>query len=191
MKKSEKYGVGKLIHHWKYYDALNTFTDDIPFYLELSKKVKGSILELCCGTGRVTIPIAKAGVNITGADFTTSMLVAAKRKAKKENLEVTFIKQDMRKLSLNKKFNLIFIPFNSLQNTYTLHDMEKIFQSIKKHLSSEGIFAFDIFNPSIHLIVELEKKKRKIGKMVLENGTKVTLSESCKYDSAAQVSRIT
>ena len=80
----KNYIVGDLIYDAAIYDGLNTFLDDLEFYKKwLPKDKEARILELCCGTGRLTIPIAKEGYNITGVDYTTSMLNQAIAKAEK------------------------------------------------------------------------------------------------------------
>lgn len=67
----KNYIVGDLIYDAAIYDGLNTFLDDLEFYKKwLPKDKEASILELCCGTGRLTIPIAKDGYTITGVDYT-------------------------------------------------------------------------------------------------------------------------
>lgn len=89
----KNYIVGDLIYDAAIYDGLNTFLDDLEFYKKwLPKDKEARILELCCGTGRLTIPIAKEGYNITGVDYTTSMLNQAIAKAEKEHLSIDFVK---------------------------------------------------------------------------------------------------
>ena len=57
------------------YDALYDYYDvDIPFYVEESKKAGSPVLELACGTGRVTIPVAEAGIEVVGIDSSAAML---------------------------------------------------------------------------------------------------------------------
>ena len=76
------YKVGDLIYDASIYDGLNTFLSDLQFYKKwLPKNRDAKILELCCGTGRLTLPIAKEGYNICGVDYTSSMLEQAKAKA--------------------------------------------------------------------------------------------------------------
>ena len=76
------YKVGELIYDANIYDGLNTFLSDLQFYKKwLPKNKEAEILELCCGTGRLTIPIAKDGYSICGVDYTPSMLEQAKMKA--------------------------------------------------------------------------------------------------------------
>ena len=107
------YKVGELIYDANIYDGLNTFLFDLQFYKKwLPKNKEAEILELCCGTGRLTIPIAKDGYSICGVDYTPSMLEQAKMKAIEAELVIDFIEADIRMLDLQEKFDLIFIPFN-------------------------------------------------------------------------------
>ena len=69
------YKVGELIYDANIYDGLNTFLSDLQFYKKwLPANKDARILELCCGTGRLTLPIAKDGYNICGVDYTPSMI---------------------------------------------------------------------------------------------------------------------
>lgn len=105
------YKVGKLIYDAHIYDGLNTFLSDLQFYKKwLPTNKDARILELCCGTGRLTIPIAKDGYNISGVDYTASMLKRAKEKASQAGLKINFIEADIRTLNLQEKFDLIFLP---------------------------------------------------------------------------------
>lgn len=69
----------------KLYDADNRdlFSADIPFYLERANKLGGKTLELACGTGRITIPLAENGINIWGLDYSSSMLDVLNAKVSK------------------------------------------------------------------------------------------------------------
>ena len=111
------YKVGDLIYDANIYDAMNTNLDDLHFYKRwLPENRDTRILELCCGTGRLTLPIAKEGYDITGVDYTPSMLAQAKNKAAEAGLEISFIEADIRTLDLREKYDLIFIPFNSIHH---------------------------------------------------------------------------
>ena len=77
-----QYFVGEFNYDAKIYDGFNTHDYDLKFYLQwLKNNVSGKVLELCCGTGRLTIPLFENGVNISGADICKSMLYEAKKKA--------------------------------------------------------------------------------------------------------------
>ena len=110
------YKVGELIYDANIYDGLNTFLSDLQFYKKwLPKNKEAEILELCCGTGRLTIPIAKDGYSICGVDYTPSMLEQAKMKAIEAELVIDFIEADIRMLDLQEKFDLIL--FHLIQST--------------------------------------------------------------------------
>ena len=77
-----------LIRDGRHYDALKA-QNDIPFYLAQAQVASGSILEIGCGTGRVTIPLASAGFDIIGLDVSSSMLEEARRKAEDQGLSIS------------------------------------------------------------------------------------------------------
>ena len=120
------YKVGELIYDANIYDGMNTHVEDLQFYKKwLPTNKDARILELCCGTGRLTLPIAKDGYNICGVDYTPSMLEQAKSKAAEAGLKINFIQADIRTLNLQEKFDLIFIPFNSIHHLYRNEDLFK------------------------------------------------------------------
>lgn len=95
------YKVGDFIYDADIYDGLNKFLSDLEFYKKwLPKNKEAKILELCCGTGRLTIPIAKDGYDIKGVDYTSSMLERAKEKALQAGLKIDFIEADISSMSL-------------------------------------------------------------------------------------------
>lgn len=133
------YKVGDLIYDANIYDGLNTFLSDLQFYKKwLPKDKDAKILELCCGTGRLTLPIAKDGYNICGVDYTPSMLEQAKVKASEAGLGINFIEADIRTLNLHEKFDFIFIPFNSIHHLYRNEDLFKTLKSVGNHLKEGG-----------------------------------------------------
>ena len=187
----EALGVDRLIYDGKMYDKMNTFLADLPFYTKWCRQAEGEVLELCCGTGRLTIPLRKAGIPITGLDFTPMMLERARDKASEADVDLDFVQGDMRNFDLQKRFKLIFIPFNSLQNTYTRTDLERVFASVRKHLAPGGRFIVDVFNPSIHFMVNREKEFTESFRFVLDDGRECRVLERCRYDAARQVNRVT
>lgn len=189
MRKS--YKVGNLIYDASIYDGMNTNMDDLPFYKRwLSKNKNARILELCCGTGRLTIPLAKEGFDITGVDITTSMLEKATSNASEEGLDIKFIEGDMRTLALSQQYDLIFIPFNSIHHLYTNNDLFQALQTVKKHLKEDGIFIFDCFNPNMQFIVEGSKELREIATYTTDDSREVVIKEIMKYESKNQINRI-
>lgn len=185
-----EYKVGDLIYDATMYDGLNTFLSDLQFYKKwLPTDKNARILELCCGTGRLTIPIAKE-YTICGVDNSFSMLEQAKLKATKEGLEIDFIKADIRTLDLPNKYDLIFIPFNSVHHLYQNQDLFDTLNLVKKHLKDEGLFLFDCYNPNIHYIIEAEKELNKMAEYTTNYGRKVVIKQVMKYENNSQINRI-
>ena len=107
----KNYKVGDLIYDAAIYDGMNTNLSDLQFYKRwLPKNKEARILELCCGTGRLTLPIAKEGYNISGVDYTSSMLEQAKVKATEAGLNIEFIEADIRGLVCRGSFSPALHP---------------------------------------------------------------------------------
>ncbi|WP_034057616.1 class I SAM-dependent methyltransferase [Lacinutrix jangbogonensis] len=188
---NSNYKVGDLIYDANIYDGLNTNLDDLQFYKRwLPKNKDARILELCCGTGRLTLPIAEDGYNIIGVDYTSSMLEQAKLKASERGLEVTFIEADIRTLDLPEKYDLIFIPFNSIHHLYKNEDLFKTFNVVRNHLKEGGLFLLDCYNPNIQFIVEGEKEQKEIAKYTTNDGREVLITQIMRYENKAQINRI-
>ncbi|WP_010676658.1 class I SAM-dependent DNA methyltransferase [Bacillus timonensis] len=131
------------------YDQENEpFQDDVKFLMKWATKVNGPIIDLACGTGRATIPLAQAGHTLFGVDIHNGMLTQAKKKTKNTNLEIEWIEQDCTKLQLGEKSPLIFIVGNSFQHFLTNEEQDQLLASVYSHLEKEGIFIFGTRFPS-------------------------------------------
>lgn len=185
------YKVGNLIYDANIYDGMNTNIADLQFYKRwLPQSKDARILELCCGTGRLTLPIAKDGYNIWGVDYTSSMLEQAKIKASKAGLKINFIEADIRTLNLQEKFDLIFIPFNSIHHLYKNEDLFKTLNVVRNHLKDGSLFLLDCFNPNIQYIVEGEKGQKVIAEYTTNDGREVLIKQTMRYENKTQVNRI-
>jgi ubiquinone/menaquinone biosynthesis C-methylase UbiE len=98
------------------YDIYVPAEFDIPFFLNEARQISGPILELMAGTGRVSIPLIEAGVNLTCVDNSAEMMALFKDKLKSRGLKANLIIQDICQLDLQEKFEAIFIPFNSFSH---------------------------------------------------------------------------
>lgn len=188
--KTSDLGVTRAVYDAAFYDAINTDMSDLPFYEARCAEAHGAILELCCGSGRLSLPLARKGYDLTGLDLEPGMLEAARAKARAEGLDLSLVEGDMRRFDLGRSFDLVFIPFNSLQNTYAREDVEAIFRSIKKHLRPTGRFVFDVFNPDFRLMVDRSAEATEQHGGVLPDGRTFTVLETCAYDAATQVNRV-
>ncbi len=132
------------------YDLLYQEAKDLDFYLRLARKYGDPILELGCGTGRILIPLAKAGFRVWGVDTSEGMLEVLKKKLKKEpkriRENITIKKSDTRNFSLGEKFRLAIIPISTFQHLLTEKDREACVKSVYEHLEKGGIFVVDVFD---------------------------------------------
>lgn len=185
------YTVGKLIYDAGIYDGMNINIGDLEFYKKwILKNKKSKVLELCCGTGRLTIPLAKEGANITGLDFTKTMLDQARKKANLEGVNIDFIQADIRDFHLEETYDLIFIPFNSIHHMYSNEDLFNAFSNVQKHLNPGGKFIFDCFNPDINFIVSSQNERKTISTYSTDDGRSVVIEEEMTYDNESQINRI-
>ena len=185
------YKVGDLIYDANIYDGMNTDLSDLQFYKRWLPQSKGArILELCCGTGRLTLPIARDGYDISGVDYTPSMLAQARLKASEAGLEINFIEADIRTLNLQEKYDLIFIPFNSIHHLYRNEDLFNALGCVRNHLKAGGLFLLDCFNPNIQYIVESEKVQAVIAEYTTDDGRDVLIKQTMRYESTTQINRI-
>jgi SAM-dependent methyltransferase len=175
------------------YDAFNQpYQDDLPFYLAAAQKARGPVLELACGTGRLTVPLKKSGVDVTGLDYSPAMLDRARAKAAAAGQKIYFLRGDARKFRFEKKFKLIFMAFNSMQHLGRREDLEGLFSSVARHLAPGGLFIFDVFNPEPRFFTRDPEELLPVAYYPDPSGEgKMLVNEQYSYDKAAQTSRLT
>lgn len=130
---------------------------DIGFFVEAALESGGPVLEVGCGTGRVLIPTARAGVEISGLDLSADMLEICQNNLKAEPREiqarVKLVQADMRKFDLAQKFKLVTLPFRPFQHLTTVEDQLACLGCIHSALAEGGKLILDIFNPSLDSLV--------------------------------------
>jgi len=126
--------------------------DDVEWFGGLARRTGGPTLELGCGTGRITVPLAQDGHHVVGLDRSSAMLERAERRARRANVEVRWVEGDMRAFSFDEAFGLIFIGFNSFL-MLTPDDRWACLARVREHLGPRGRFAVDVFQPDPELIV--------------------------------------
>jgi SAM-dependent methyltransferase len=128
------------------YDALEAgLTGDAAFYTALAR-AHPPVLELGCGTGRVTLAIARAGVAVTGLDLSAGMLAVARRKGA-DAPAVRWLRGDMRAFDLGERFGLICIPHRTFQHLLTEAEQRATLACCRAHLRAGGRLALNVFNP--------------------------------------------
>lgn len=136
----------------RYYDLTHAdLTADIDTILTLARQADGPVLELGCGSGRLLLPLARAGHMVTGVDNSAAMLALARIALQKEPLavqnRVTLRQADMARLELdNGRFTLALIPYNTFLHLDSAQKTAAL-QQVKKHLVGNGRLFIDLINP--------------------------------------------
>ncbi len=140
-----------------YYDLTHAdLTEDIDFILDLARQSNGPILELGCGSGRLLLPLARAGFTVTGVDNSTTMLARARAALQQEPLavqnRVTLLQADMTQMELaNGRFALTIIPYNTFMHLDSAQKMAAL-KRVRQHLEGNcrypnGRLFIDLINP--------------------------------------------
>lgn len=145
--------------HADVYDLIYAgYEQDIPFYVELAQEAEPPVLELACGTGRVLIPVAEAGVTVWGLDSSAEMLRVAREKVAsllpEVQTRIRLVEGDMTDFALEGRFGLIYIPFRAFLHLLTVEEQLAALHCIRRHLKPSGRLALDTFDPNLHYIVE-------------------------------------
>lgn len=125
---------------------------DLVRYEEIACNIGGPVLELCCGTGRVLIPLARRGMNVVGVDVSSGMLEGARINLAREDSEVAsrieLVEQDVTTLSLgSRRFRLAICAFNSLLCIVDFDAQLRVLERARAHLEEGGLLVLDIVNP--------------------------------------------
>jgi len=165
--------------------------DQLNFYRKQVARYGEPVLELACGSGRFTIPLANEAINITGVDISEDMLDLAKWKASTARVNIRFIQGDMRNFDLGEKFKFIFIPAQSLSHLRRREEIENCFSCVRRHLADGGRFLIELFNPSVSMLAREPSRRYPVGQYKDPKGeAQVIVTEQVHYDSASQVNHI-
>lgn len=174
----EKYADPEMYDH-----LYEGYQKDLNLILEWAK-LDQPIIELACGTGRLTIPMAKRGFQMVGVDLHEGMLERAKQKAKEQKLLIEFLLQDCTKLNLSVKSSLVFMTGNSFQHFLTNEVQDDLVQSVRQHLVEDGIFIFDTRNPLLHELAAVDEYEQLYSD---NNGNQIIEFHREEYNSMTQI----
>ena len=127
------------------------FTEDVEFYENLAQSVDGPLLELGVGSGRVAVPLAEAGYQVTGIDTSGSMLAAAKARLKaagKLKGSIELLAGDMTSFDLGRRFAMVFVAANTFQHLLTTEEQLACLRCAAAHLQPGGIFSMGVRSPA-------------------------------------------
>jgi SAM-dependent methyltransferase len=134
----------------RYYDSNPATPDDIPFYQALVPAPDCSILELGCGTGRVSLPLVSYCNFFYGIDNSAAMLSICRQKLAAAGLpahRAQVTEGDITGFDLGRKFDFIIAPFRVLQNLETDAEVNGLFRCIHRHLAPKGTCILNVFQP--------------------------------------------
>jgi ubiquinone/menaquinone biosynthesis C-methylase UbiE len=179
-------------HGWDdyapFYDWENARTlgrRDVPFWLRMTGAVRGRVLELGCGTGRVTLPLAHEGVHVVGVDRSAEMLARARRRVgrQRRGMRPDLVRGDVRHLPFpDGAFPMVMAPYGILQSLLNERDLKATLADVARVVARDGFFGLE-------LVADLPSWGEYARKVSLRGrrrpgGSQVTLVESVRQDRA-------
>jgi SAM-dependent methyltransferase len=166
-------------------------TEDVGFYVDEALASGGPVVELAVGTGRIAVPIARAGVAVIGIDSSRGMLAFAQAAAQEAGVShlVDLRVGDLREPPVSERVPLVICPFRSLLHMETEGEKLRALRAARALLEPEGRFVFDVFSPSREDIDEthgrwLEREPGIFERADWDEGSR-TLTLSVRSDGAA------
>lgn len=178
----------------RYYDAdYGAIDDDVPFYRELARRCAGPILEPMCGSGRLLVPLARAGQRLTGMDVSARMLTIARDRLATAGLlgQVDLVEADIRVVAPAGPFALAIVALNSFMHLTTVEDQLAALGCIRAALEPGGLLALDLFNPDLRALAGYAGELALDKTFLLADGTRVHKFVAQHADTAAQLNHVT
>jgi ubiquinone/menaquinone biosynthesis C-methylase UbiE len=168
-----------------YYDASPVVAErkqDVAFYRNAGREHGDPILELGCGTGRIALALAEAGLRITGLDLSERMLERASEKRAALPVEtrerVHLVQGDMARFDLDETYRLIIIPFRPFQHLLETQQQLDCLHCVRKHLAAGGHLIIDFFQPDLRRLHDPSvQEERLVAEYKMPGGRRVRLSE--------------
>lgn len=151
--------------------------DDMNFYIDYAKKCKGSILELGCGTGRVSLKLASLDYNVTALDLSEEMIHIIERKRSQKKYDLKIVLGNMADFHFDNNFSLILAPGRSFQSLTEKKEIMSALYCIYQHLSQGGMFILDMFQPETFFRYQCKEDKIIFSKKV--GNEKITMKYAC------------
>ncbi len=174
-----------------YYRTYRKRAEDVRYYVDLARSAGGAVLEYGCGNGRITLAIARSGVDVVGVDLSEPML--ADLEARLGRLggalpgRVTCRRGDMRAVRLRRRFPLVICPFNALLHLYERADVERFLARVKQHLAPRGRFVFDVSVPDPSELARKPGRLYRTRPFLYPGVGRVQYGERFDYDGLRQV----
>lgn len=165
------------------YDYYVTADFDIPFFLKETEGYKREVLELMCGTGRVSVPLLEAHHRMTCVDYSQAMLDVLADKIQTRHFPVHLVRMDITELDLGKKFGFILLPFHGLSEITSAEGQQQALKCLTKHLESDGLAICTLHNPAVRL-QEADGCQRVLGTFAAAGAQQLVVSYTNHYNPA-------
>jgi 2-polyprenyl-3-methyl-5-hydroxy-6-metoxy-1,4-benzoquinol methylase len=173
------------------YDAVYAdVVADIAPHVERVRSAGGPALELCCGNGRLLLPVLEAGLRCDGLDADERMLESLRGKLAARGLKATLVRGDMRDFSLHERYALIAIGFNSFLHNLTQADQLATLRCCRHHLAAGGRLVLNAFHPSAEKLIEWTGPEKLAKDLPFGDG-RVRMWDRAEDDRVDQVRRMT
>lgn len=174
----------------------NNSGEDIHFYINICGSGNADVLELGCGTGRITLPLAKAKCRVTGIDKSTQMLNRLRQKVDakldaREQERVTLHQMNITSFAFQKRFSHIICPFSTLTYIVCKTELERSLYNIREHLIESGKFIFDVFVPNSEIASQSDAKIFHDYRRKLSNNLFLERSKTIRKNVISGVNEIT
>jgi ubiquinone/menaquinone biosynthesis C-methylase UbiE len=171
-----------------FYDWENARTlgrRDVPFWRTVALNAGGTMLELGAGTGRISIPLGRAGVPVVGIDRSEPMLTRARQRVKRAKLHgrVRLVRGDIRVLPFKHHFQMVLAPYGMLQSLLREPDLQATLAAVHRVLKKGGTFGVELV-ADLPSWQEYEKRISLRGWRRKPGGAHVTLTETVRQDRA-------
>ncbi len=168
------------------YDRYVRVDFDIPFFLRETEGYDGEILELMCGTGRVSIPLLEADRRLVCVDHSPGMLKRFREKIAGTQFKVRMIMADAAHMELDERFGMVILPFHSLSEILTLRKQAMALQNIARHMIPGGEFICTLRNP-VSQLRTVDGTMRTLGRYPADDGTTMIVSAINTYDKKSGI----
>lgn len=173
------------------YDKENRGGEDIEFLKEVVRNIDSVIVDIACGTGRATIPLALEGKQLIGIDVHKGMLNAAIKKGEENNVSIQWVNEDCTNFNLQLKSKLIYSVGNSFQHFLSNQEQDGLLSAVSKHLEQGGLFIFDTRFPNVDELLQPPTEEYWTSYIDPDSGHKVELSTISHYDNLEQIQHYT
>jgi SAM-dependent methyltransferase len=149
------------------------FDEDVSLYQNFAELCGSPLLELACGSGRLLVPLAQEGYEMTGVDSSARMLGLAHDALQQAGVAARckLVQEDMATLHLEQKFRLAFIALGSFGHLCTRREQKQTLQAVRAHLATGGKFILDISNADVRYMEHLSGQMLHQGTWQRDDGT--------------------